>query len=63
MPQERITEIFGNPFVQKGIDIYICGTLYSKLTLKTKEKFGVSSEKVNSDQLYLFDLFNDAETL
>ena len=34
-----------------------------QLKLKAKEKFGVSSEKVNSDQLSLFDLFNKAETL
>ena len=34
-----------------------------KLKLKAKEKFGASSEKVNSDQLSLFDLFNEAETL
>ena len=34
-----------------------------QLKLKAKEKFGASSEKVNSDQLSLFDLFNEAETL
>ena len=34
-----------------------------QLKLRAKEKFGVSSEKVNSDQLSLFDLFNEAETL
>ena len=34
-----------------------------QLKLKAKEKFGASSEKVNSDQLSLFDLFNKAETL
>lgn len=34
-----------------------------QLKLKAKEKFGVSSEKVDSNQLSLFDLFNEAETL
>ncbi|MEE0061297.1 MAG: transposase, partial [Acutalibacteraceae bacterium] len=34
-----------------------------QLKLKAKEKFGASSEKVNPDQLSLFDLFNEAETL
>ena len=34
-----------------------------QLKLKAKEKFGASSEKVNFDQLSLFDLFNEAETL
>lgn len=34
-----------------------------QLKLKAKEKFGASSEKVDSDQLSLFDLFNEAETL
>ena len=34
-----------------------------QLKLKAKGKFGVSSEKVDSDQLSLFDLFNKAETL
>ena len=34
-----------------------------QLKLKAKEKFGASSEKVNSDQLSLFDMFNEAETL
>ena len=35
----------------------------SKPKSKAKEKLGVSSEKVNSDPLSLFDLFNEAETL
>ena len=34
-----------------------------QLKLKAKGKFGVSSEKVDSDQLSLFDLSNKAETL
>ena len=34
-----------------------------QLKLKAKEKFGASSEKVDSNQISLFDLFNEAETL
>jgi len=34
-----------------------------QLKLKVKEKFGASSEKVDPNQLSLFDLFNEAETL
>lgn len=33
------------------------------MELKEKEKFGASSEKVDSNQLFLFNLFNEAETL
>lgn len=34
-----------------------------QLKLKAKEKFGASSEKTDMNQLSLFDLFNEAETL
>lgn len=34
-----------------------------QLKLKAKEKFGASSEKADPNQLSLFDLFNEAETL
>ena len=34
-----------------------------QLKLKAKEKFGASSEKTDVNQLSLFDLFNEAETL
>ena len=34
-----------------------------QLKLRQKEKFGASSEKYNENQLSLFDLFNEAETL
>lgn len=34
-----------------------------QLKLKAREKFGSSSEKVDSNQISLFDLFNEAETL
>lgn len=34
-----------------------------QLKLRQKEKFGVSSEKCDENQLSLFDLFNEAETL
>lgn len=34
-----------------------------QLKLKLKEKFGVSSEKVNTNQISLFDMFNEAETI
>lgn len=34
-----------------------------QLKLKAKEKFGASSEKFDPNQLSLFDLFNEAETL
>lgn len=34
-----------------------------QLKLKAREKFGASSEKVDSNQISLFDLFNEAETL
>ena len=34
-----------------------------QLKLKLKEKFGASSEKADPNQLSLFDLFNEAETL
>lgn len=34
-----------------------------QLKLKAKEKFGASSEKADPNQISLFDLFNEAETL
>jgi len=34
-----------------------------QLKLRQKEKFGSSSEKVSDGQIFLFDLFNEAETL
>lgn len=34
-----------------------------QLKLKVREKFGASSEKADSNQISLFDLFNEAETL
>ena len=34
-----------------------------QLKLKLKEKFGASSEKADPNQLSLFDLFNEAESL
>lgn len=34
-----------------------------QLKLRAKEKFGMSSEKADPNQLSLFDLFNEAETL
>ena len=34
-----------------------------QLKLKNKEKFGTSSEKADDNQISLFDLFNEAETL
>lgn len=34
-----------------------------QLKLRQKEKFGASSEKCDDNQLTLFDLFNEAETL
>lgn len=34
-----------------------------QLKLKAKEKFGASSEKADANQISLFDLFNEAETL
>ena len=44
--------------LQKLNDWYI-----EQLKLKNKEKFGSSSEKADQNQLSLFDLFNEAETL
>ena len=34
-----------------------------QLKLRQKQKFGSSSEKINDDQISVFDLFNEAETL
>ena len=53
--EEKNTEIQS---LRKLNDWYI-----EQLKLKIKEKFGKSSEKLDTNQLSLFDLFNEAETI
>ena len=53
--EEKNTEIQS---LRKLNDWYI-----EQLKLKIKEKFGKSSEKLDRNQLSLFDLFNEAETI